>query len=620
MSWAPARSVVRVLGPQGATAGTAFFVTDRDGPLLATCSHVLSDAGLGPGDLVELNAQPPDAPPAGIALQAYVEPEPWRPGDAEDIAMLRLAGDLPTGCAALPLTVQLGSQRTHRSWGYPRAKPLEGLAAHVTNLAPATEGGAPAVQARSEEVSHGFSGAPVWDDEADAAIGMVMSIVGTHVDAGGRQQTTFFLRPTEELWKACPALQGSPENPYRGLAVFEDHHADLYFGRDAAIATLLTRLGDHDLVAVVGPSGSGKSSLVRAGLQKGLGATQAVGLADKQRVVFRPGSTPTLDLALAVTDHAGDRALGVDDLVALSAVALAEELRALLSPGAILIVDQFERLFTDCPDDAGRRQFADALLALADQHIKILLTLRADFYGEVLKLPDLGAAVERGQVTVFPMTHDELTDAVVEPARARLRALEPGLAQELIADIEGHPGDLPLLQLALTELWKRDASFGVLRSSTYRDLGSHTAHGEPLRVRGVIAHIAEEHWASLSAEEGAAARKVLLSLVAPGPVGAAQLGTTRASRRALQLEWDEDMKRVAGKFVDARLLTSGRDAASNEPTVEVAHEALIWACTISNLTIPWGESCSASPWCSRFQDTPMEIALKTSPIMYLNEN
>lgn len=113
----------------------------------------------------------------------------------------------------------------------------------MTKLAPASEGEVPAVKARSDEVSHGF-GAPIWDNEADAAIGMGMSIVGTGADPGGRQQTTVFLRPTEELWKVCPVLRGSPENRYRGLAVFEEGHANLYFGRARAIASLLARLAE----------------------------------------------------------------------------------------------------------------------------------------------------------------------------------------------------------------------------------------------------------------------------------------------------------------------------------------------------------------------------------------
>jgi WD40 repeat protein len=516
VSWQPKRAIVRVLEPDGDTAGTAFFVAPD---LLATCAHVLV------GDDVDVEF-------GGVVVPARVVAQ--RAPEAEDLALLRVDGP-GTPVVLAPL---LDARRRHLSWGFPAVKAVEGMAATVTELAPATDAGIPALQARSEEVSFGFSGAPVWDDETDAVIGVVMGIAAG--DPGGRQGTTFFVRPAEELWKLCPALRGTPENPYRGLEVFEAEHAALYFGRDRAIELLIDRLAADDFVAVVGPSGSGKSSLVRAGLEKGLADRPPLELEARRRIVFRPGTAPSLDLERATL--------------------------ALDGP-AIVVVDQFERLFTDCADPAERRRFADALLALADPDVKVLLTLRADFYGEVLALPALGAAVAAGQVTVLPMTHDELLGAVIEPARARLRLLEPGLAEQLVDDVEGRPGDLPLLQLVLTRLWAAGAGSGMLDRATYEALGSHAADGEPLRVRGVIARLAEDFWRSLDVGEQAAATRLLLGLAAPGGV----------SRRVWRLEADRAMQAVADRLVDARLLTSGTDAATGRPTIEVAHEALISA-------------------------------------------
>jgi WD40 repeat protein len=603
MSWEPIRSIVRVLGPKRATAGTGtagtgFFLTGGDGALIATCAHVIRDnVAAGPGKYVRIAVEPtrPDEKPT--SARAYVDPAYWREPEAEDIAILRLEGSPTDRSAPLPLVPLLDDTHAHRSWGFPLAKSAEGLAASVTGLAPAMDAGRLALQGRSEEVSHGFSGAPVWDDESDVAIGMVMSIIGAEADIGGRQKTTFFIRPTEEIWRVCPEARGAPENPYRGLAVFEEGDAPLYHGRARAIDNLMARLAKADLVAVVGPSGSGKSSLVRAGLKKGLDATPVLGLATRPRLLVRPGSTPALDLVIAAAEHGSPGAiearLGLSTgelrpgetvrdalgsrIRGLEPEVLAASVRGALSTGAILIIDQFERVFTDCPDEGARRHFAEALLAIASEEIKVLLTLRADFYGRVLELADLGAAVDRGQVTVLPMTHEELLDAVVEPARFQGRAFEPGLAEQLVDDVEGNAGNLPLLQLALTELWERDAPAGLMRKSTYEALGSYTAEGEPLRIRGVIAKIAEERWQRLDEDQRAAGTRLLLSLVAPARLGAGAGGTTQASRRIWRSDLDEAMRAVADDLVEARLLTTGSDPTTGTPTVEVAHEALIWA-------------------------------------------
>jgi WD40 repeat protein len=603
LSWGPAQSVVRILGPKSATAGTgtagtAFFLTDGEGALLASCAHVIRDnSHAGPGQFVRISVERQDPESSAINGRAYVEPKYWREPEAEDIAVLRLDGAMPARSAALPLVPLLDDSRVHRSWGFPVAKAVEGLAATVSGLAPAMDAGRPALQGRSEEVSFGFSGAPVWDDESDAAIGMVMSIVGAEADAGGRQKTTFFIRPTEEIWRVCPEARGLPDNPYRGLAVFEDEDASLYNGRSRAIETLIARLSEADFVAVVGPSGSGKSSLVRAGLTKGLDATPVFGLAGKLRLSFRPGMTPALDLVMAAAEHASpgvlEGRLGLSGgelhpgehvqevlgprIRALDPGVLAGAVRGALAAGAILIVDQFERLFTDCPDEGARWHFADTLLAIASEEIKVLLTLRADFYGRVLEILELGEAVDRAQVTVLPMTHDELLDAVLKPARTHRRVFEPGLAEQLVDDVEGSAGSLPLLQLALTELWARDASAGILRKSTYDALGTYTTAGEALRIRGVIAAIAEELWQRLNEDQRVAGSRLLLSLVAPASVGAGAGGTARASRRIWWAELDDEMRCVADDLVDARLLTTASDPTTGKPTVEVAHEALIWA-------------------------------------------
>jgi WD40 repeat protein len=427
------------------------------------------------------------------------------------------------------------------------------------------------LQLRSNEVSLGFSGAPVWDD-AGAVIGIVISVIPEGADPAGKQSEVSFIRPVETLLDINPELRPELESPYRGLDVFEEEHADAYFGREAASARLVELLARMSFVAVVGVSGSGKSSLVRAGLKQELDRTQVPTLVRRKRYAFKPGRVPNLDLRLAAEAVGGADGAGASVSDSLT--------RLRRSNGLILVVDQFERLYTECGDADERRRFVDALLGIADDDVAVVLTLRADFYGVALEYPPLASAIEHGQLTLLPMTDDELRRAIEEPASATRRAFEPGLPERLIADVAGYAGDLPLLQFALTELWERDANTGVLTAATYDALGYTQPDGRSFPgVQGAIARRAEEVWASLDEPSRAAARRVFLALV--GAAGSASeaddFTTPEVSRRAWLSELDDQARAVAATLADARLITTGFDAAANEPTVELAHEALLRA-------------------------------------------
>ncbi len=576
MSYEPRFGVVRILTADEVTAGSGFLVSDGDKTLAVTCAHVFEEAGIGPGETATLA---PVADPKA-RLHGRVEPQFWRPGDAEDVAVVTVTSDLPPACLTLTLSLELGAG-PHQTWGFPTLKPDAGLAATVEDLAPATEDGIAALSGRSHAVSLGYSGAPVWDEASHAVTGMVISVAPADRDPERRQNELMFMRGSELLAKVCPRLFPAVENPYRGLEVFEESDQFLYHGRDRAIEQLLDALAREDFVAVIGISGSGKSSLARAGLAKGLAGRRVAGVAGKRRVQFRPGPVPQLDMLVAI--GAGEvaelAAASEADPEALARLFTAPALRAALPEGAILVVDQFERVFTECPDERLRAQFIDTLLDVASLETKVLVTLRADFYGRVLELPRLAERVERGRTTLLAMTRQELLEAVELPAAACNRRLAPRLADQLVTDVAGTPGDLPLLQLALTELWERDGGGGVLKLTTYDEIGERAADGAPLRIRGVIAQLAEREWAKLSETEQLAATRLLAKLVAPAPTEQQLAQDQHAARRAWQSEWSEDeaSREVAAKLVDARLLTSGRDPIDGEPTIEVAHEALIWA-------------------------------------------
>ncbi len=301
--------------------------------------------------------------------------------------------------------------------------------------------------------------------------------------------------------------------PYPGLLAFTAADAEHFFGREEVVADIAARVQVHPFLAVVGASGSGKSSVLRAGV------------------------APLLDIAEVVTPGA-------------------QPLQALEGASGPIVVDQFEELFTLGADDDERDAFLDRLLAWPDP---VVIGLRADFYGACAEHSGLAIAVARHQVLLGPMSNDELRRAITEPAtQARLR-IEPGLVDLLVAKIAGEPGALPLLSHALRSTWEaRDGR--TLTLDGYRSTGG---------VEGAIAATADGVVDALDPEDQALARHLFVRLVEPGD------GTADTRRRALLSELlpaddDEDrMSTVLGAVAGARLVTM------DDTGVELAHEALI---------------------------------------------
>lgn len=181
------------------------------------------------------------------------------------------------------------------------------------------------------------------------------------------------------------------------------------------------------------------------------------------------------------------------------------------------MADQFERLYTDCTD-AERKRFVELLLRLATDAVKVVIGLRADFYH--LALADLGERLAAGQVALPPMSDQDLGQAIAAPAAKLLRSFQPGLAQRIAADVHGRPGDLPLLQFALTRLWERDAEGGVLTERTYRGLGVELPDGTHLPgAQGALIRRAEQLWQDLSPADRPRLQRILLGLIAAQPAG-----------------------------------------------------------------------------------------------------
>jgi WD40 repeat protein/DNA-binding SARP family transcriptional activator len=362
----------------------------------------------------------------------------------------------------------------------------------------------------------------------------------------------------------CPT-----EPPYKGLVPFEAEDRELFFGRDALTAAVVERVAATRLLAVVGASGVGKSSLMRAGVVAALRDGALPGSPAWPTVLMTPGAHPLAELAAQVSLHAGASPGSLldelrDDPGALD---LAARQSAASSPHRsrfVLLVDQFEELFTLCRDDGERGQFVEAIVhatTVAGGMTTVVLAIRADFFGRCAEYPELARLVEAGTVLLSPMQPEELVAAVAGPARVTGLRLEPGLADVIVRDVAGAPGGLPLLSHALFETWKRRRG-RVLTLSGYHDTGG---------VQGAIAATAETVFGRLDPPQQALARNVFVRLTELGD--GADDTRRRVAVAELSVGPDDaaNLESVLGRLTEARLVTI------SDAGVELAHEALIRA-------------------------------------------
>ncbi|MFF9774287.1 hypothetical protein ACF1HJ_11570 [Streptomyces sp. NPDC013978] len=345
-------------------------------------------------------------------------------------------------------------------------------------------------------------------------------------------------------------------SPYVGLAAFRQSDADAFFGRDELTGRLVEHLNRKRFLVLFGASGSGKSSVLHAGVLPRFTGEPAL--------VFTPGARPLEECAIHLAARARLTPGAVADELASEPRTLHRVVRQILarSPDPagelLVVVDQFEEVFTLCADAEERDAFVSALLHAAhtpDSRCRVALAVRSDFYSHCTRLPALVDALAEAHVPVGPMTLDELRAAIVQPA-ARLRlTVEGALLAALTADAHGRPGALPLLSHALLETWHRR------RGNALTLAGFQAAGG----FEGALAQTAEAFHASLNEAQQALARGLFLRLIALGE------GTEDTKRRVPRHELDEghDTALVLEQATRARLLTVDRDH------VEIAHEALI---------------------------------------------
>jgi formylglycine-generating enzyme required for sulfatase activity len=371
--------------------------------------------------------------------------------------------------------------------------------------------------------------------------------------------------------------------PFKGLEFYDVADAGLFYGREALAREFVEHLCHHRFLAVVGASGSGKSSIVRAGLIPALQGKPPPdfdgGLPPDSLSwpihIFTPTAQPLKELATRLTmDSESVRATTqlIDDMIQEPRsldIALTRLASRLSAKRILLIIDQFEELFTLCRDEPERQAFIDNLVTAVKPESTgpavIVITLRADFYGHCLQYHSFHKLLEQQQKIVGPMTAVELRQVIEMPAKSHGLTLEPGLVELFLRDVGAsgdrppEPGALPLLSHALLETWRRREGQALTLA------GYHAAGG----VQGAIARTADATYRQLSADQQTIARNIFLRLteLSEGP----QDTRRRANLSELIPQQDNALAviEILKLLVDARLVTT------HEETAEVAHEALI---------------------------------------------
>jgi WD40 repeat protein/DNA-binding SARP family transcriptional activator/tRNA A-37 threonylcarbamoyl transferase component Bud32 len=376
--------------------------------------------------------------------------------------------------------------------------------------------------------------------------------------------------------RAAPKPSVELRNPYKGLRPFLEADAADFFGRARATQQLLARMAEPGqqarLLAVVGPSGSGKSSLVRAGLLPALRDGALPGSAGWFVVEMVPGAHPFEELEAALLRIAVNPPTSLLQQLGRDEHGLRWAAERILPAGdaeLLLVIDQFEELFTLVEDEARRAGFLAALHAAVTDpgsRVRVVLTLRADFYDRPLAYPGFGELLGARTQALTPLSATELEQAVCEPAEGAGVALEPGLVAQMVAEVQDQPGTLPLLQYALTELFDRRQQ-ATLTLGAYREIGG---------VAGALTRRAEALYQGLDRAGRAAARQLFLRLLAVGEEGAedTRRRVLRAELAALEVGGPA-IKAVIDAYGRHRLLAFDRDPLTRGPTVEVAHEALL---------------------------------------------
>jgi WD40 repeat protein/serine/threonine protein kinase len=389
-----------------------------------------------------------------------------------------------------------------------------------------------------------------------------------------------------------PGMELRFRNPYKGLRPFQEADAADFFGREALIGKLLSRMSsgpprrtteDDGLersgaggrfLTLVGPSGSGKSSVINAGLLPALRRNALPGSSSWFLVQMTPGTHPLDELEIGLLKVSADETIDLKQLLWEGENGLLEIARSVLPAEEgelLLVVDQFEEIFAKGIDEVERERFIQNICAAVGDpgsRVRVVITLRADFYDRPLRYPEFNALVAENTEVLLPLTSEELTKAIEGPADRIGVEFEPGLVAAIAKDVDQTLGTLPMLQYALTELFEHRQERRLTHAG-YETIGG---------VSGALVRRAEEVYNQLDETSQDTLRQLFLRLTTLGE------GVEDTRRRVLRSELEAlSGGQLEGQLVDdildlcgrARLLTFDHDPATRQPTVDIAHEALL---------------------------------------------
>jgi hypothetical protein len=362
--------------------------------------------------------------------------------------------------------------------------------------------------------------------------------------------------------------------PYLGLDAFQKQDEENFFGRRELVSKMIGRLGGERLLAVIGPSGSGKSSLVRAGI---LPALERGALPDSEGWHYFerpmvPGSDPLANLARMLSPASA----------APSAAGLAEQVQNFLrrpdhllglldgfgGKPSVLIIDQFEELFTLCDSEQMRQAFTDNLLHVirsSGARHSVILTMRIDFEPFVARLPEFYSHFERAEERVTPFSAAELREAIEGPAGRVGLVFEEGVVENLLQDILGEPAALPLLQFTLLKLWE-NRLYNRVTLDAYTTLGGG---------RLALARSADALYESMTPQDQKTVQRILLRMVRPGTGLEVTSSRIPVASLYVKSESSDRVERVLHRLIGARLVRLTEGETPEDTQVEVAHEALV---------------------------------------------
>jgi formylglycine-generating enzyme required for sulfatase activity len=380
--------------------------------------------------------------------------------------------------------------------------------------------------------------------------------------------------------------------PYRGLEPFDTHHAPFFYGREKLVNKIIQNINDHLIsdhqhrfLVAIGPSGSGKSSLLRAGVVHALSQRACDSSDHWPLLIFSPGSNPIKSLAISLEEYTNER---------ISKVRLEEmeknfldrsdslefELRSTLdlrhsSATALLVIDQFEQIFTLCKDEEKREAFIANLLeatAPGASRIYVIIAMRVDFYSKCFKYKNFANTIASHLIPIQPMEQPDLVLAITEPAKKVQCGFEPGLVSRLLRDLEGSSVGLPLLEHTLLELWRYREN-GLMSHKTYEEIG---------RISGALEQHAEKTYENFDEAEKTQCKRIFMRLTQPSEGGEYTKRQTLITELIPPHKGSEVTRESAIKVLQTltsasvRLITTnGSMIAEGRGYAEVSHEALI---------------------------------------------